>query len=169
MKTFLEFLKEETDTKKGNYVSLFVVDMPEISISPKTGKKSKEYHVTAMYSKDSKRNPKTILKNLENKFGTKFSGKITHASCFDSDEDGTSCIVFEIDCPKILEIHKYLKLEGLNHSYDDFKPHLTLFYDVESKEAHNLVKQINDSDLIGKTVKMDGFDSTTIKQNWNDE
>lgn len=167
-KYFLKFLKEETDTKTGNYVSLGVKTMPEIEIKPKTGKVSKDFHVTLMYSKESKRNPDTIKKNLEKKFSDEISTKILHASGFDSDKDGTTCIVLELDGKECKKIHDYLKLEGLKHSYNDFKPHLTLFYDVDTKEAHELIEKINESDTIGKDVILSGFGSTTIKEDWNE-
>lgn len=169
MKSFLEYLKEETDTKTGNYVSLSVSDMPSVDIGLETGKISKSFHVTLMYSKESKRNPNTIKKNIEKQFPTEVIAKVLHASGFDSEEDGTTAIVLELDAPILNKMHSYLKMEGLKHSYDDFKPHLTLAYDVKSSEAKKMIEGLNKSEWIGKEIKLSGFDSTTIKEDWNKE
>jgi 2'-5' RNA ligase len=166
MKTFLEYLSEATDTKSGNYVSIHVDQAPKIKV-PETGKISKDYHVTLMYSKKSKRDVDKIKENIEKKFGDVATGTVEKAECFDSDENGTSCIVLTLDAPLLLTIHKYLATEGLKHSYDDYRPHLTLFYDVESKEAHQICQKINDSDIIGQTIKMHGIGSTFIIEDWN--
>lgn len=166
MKSFLEYLSEATDTKSGNYVSIHVDSAPKVKV-PETGKISKDYHVTLMYSKQSSRNVDTIKKNLEKKFSDSVTGTVEKAECFDSDENGTSCIVLTLDAPLLLTIHKYLNQEALKHSYDDYRPHLTLFYDVESKEAHEMCKKINDSDIIGSTIQMKGFESTHIIEDWN--
>jgi hypothetical protein len=168
MNIFLNYIKEATDTKKGNYVSLGVSSMPKIEIEPKTGKISKEFHVTLMYSKESTRNPNTIKRNVEKKFPNKIETKISHASGFDSEEDGVTCIVLELEDSGLSKIHEYLKMEGLKHSYNDFKPHLTLFYDVNTDEAKSLIEKLNASDVIGKTVILSGFDSTTVKEDWNE-
>lgn len=163
-------LVEAQDTETGNYVSIDA-SRPDIldTITVETGKVSKEFHVTLMYSKASKIDPNNVLSAINKEYGKVSTvGKIIGAAAFDSQEsDSLACIVLKLYSPILYEIHDFLLDMGLTHSYDDYSPHLTLFYDVDKEEAKRWVAILNKKDL--GFVPLSGVKSTTIIEDWNKE
>ncbi len=45
-------------------------------------------------------------------------------------EEPSSCLTLGFACPEMHLRHQHLRREGATHDYPDFKPHLTLSYDV---------------------------------------
>ena len=176
IKKFREYLLEATDTKTGNYVSVGCAT-PDIlkNLDMKSGSPNKEPHVTLIYSKESKLNPKDVLSDIQVKFGTKdIPCEVVEAAKFDSlpkksERDmHKACIVLKLKSKKLDEIHSFLKAEGLSHSYPEFSPHLTLYYDVDADEASIVTSTLNATGVLeGLTISCSGFTSTTIIEDWN--
>ena len=53
------------------------------------------------------------------------------------DEEPTSCLTLGFICPEMHERHHVLRKEGATHDFPDFKPHLTLSYDVGNDYDHH--------------------------------
>lgn len=178
IKSFKEYLAEAKDTNTGNYVSVGCL-MPEISkdLELKSGNPNKEPHVTLIYSKESTENPKDILSDIQVRFGTKeILCGVIEAAKFDSlpkkgeRDENKACIVLKLKSKKLEDIHEFLKGKGLKHSYPEFSPHLTLFYDVDSDEANTVVSTLNATGALdGLTINCSGFKSNTIIEKWNEE
>ena len=150
MLSFKQYLLETLETYPGNYVSIKTenvantfsrlgFDEPNSGTAPPNG----DYHCTIMYSTDSKVCPKYIIKSINSsKFPRSYVANISGIDCFDSlPEDGVrseakSCIVLKIECPGIIILHDFMKSFGLQHSYAEFSPHITLRYNMDVDEAH---------------------------------
>lgn len=70
------------------------------------------------------------------------------------DGDGSvRCLVLEFACPELVKRHKQL-MDDLQATYDfpDYKPHVTLSYDIEDMDESTLpdVKSIGDLEIIGE-------------------
>lgn len=167
--SFRQYLLEATDTKTGNYVqvrSKFPDFLSELSVD--SGKVSKDPHITLVYSKESSVDKDKLLDNVRSKFKEYGIAKITSADKFDSQEDDSlACIVLKLDAPLLRKINSYIITVGdIKHSYDEFEPHLTLFYDVKKEEAEYWVDYINRK-YTGEVVHFKGFDSKYIIKDWN--
>ncbi len=169
MLTFKEYvLQEAMDTKTGNYVSIGA-KFPDLvdKIDIDTEKKNKSPHITLMYSTDSSLDKDELEKFLNTEFKDNGIAEVIKAEKFDSDEKDSSCIVLTLKSPALDKIHNALKEFGdLKHSYSDFKPHLTLFYDVQVDVATYWVDYIN-RNLKKTFIPFKGFESTTIIKDWN--
>lgn len=120
-----------------------------------------------MYSTASSQDKDELKKFLNTEFKDNGVAEVMKAEKFDSDEKDSSCIVLTLKSPVLNKIHNTLKEYGdLKHSYSDFKPHLTLFYDVPVEIATYWVDYINRN--MKKTfIPFKGFESTTIIKDWN--
>ena len=176
IKSFREYLAEATDTGKGNYVSIgckFPDFVEELDLA--SGSLNKSPHITLIYSKESKEDPKDILSDIQVKFGTKsIPCEVVEAAKFDSlpkkgeRDEKKACVVLKLKSKKLEDIHEFLKGKGLKHSYPEFSPHLTLFYDVDSDEANTVVSTLNATGALdGLTINCSGFKSNTIIEDWN--
>lgn len=171
MLTFKQFL-EAVDSKKGNYVSVGVdkESLPSSInlVSPSTGKATKDSHVTIVYSKESTVDKKALLDALRAKFKDTGVAKIVSADGFDGEDEKVKCIVLKLHSPYLEKMNLACASFGdIKHSYQDYEPHLTLFYDVEKEEANHWIKLINSSDIIGSFITWKDLSSTTIIEDWN--
>lgn len=166
--SFRQYLIEATDTKTGNYVSVgtqFPKFMDQMDVQ--TGSKSKDPHITLVYSKESSVDKNALLKSLNQQFKDYGVAEIIGADSFGK-EDGKGCIVLKLKSPMLTKINKALCSFGdIKHSYDEFSPHLTLFYDVNQEEADYWVDWLN-SRIKGQMIQYKKFDSTNIIEDWND-
>lgn len=165
--SFKQYLIEATDTKTGNYVSVdtsFPDFISQMDVS--TGSKSKNPHITLVYSKEQSVDAKKLLKTLNQKFKDYGVAEIIGAASFGSEED-KACIVLKLKSPQLSRINTALCSYGdIKHSYPEFQPHLTLFYDVKKEEANYWVDWLN-SRVKGMMLEFKGFESTTIIEDWN--
>ena len=69
MKSFRQFLLEAVDTKSGNYVQV-KTQFPDImdQMDVATGSKSKDPHITLVYSKESSVDKNKLLKSIQQSF-----------------------------------------------------------------------------------------------------
>lgn len=134
----------------------------EMGISkPKTGETppTDDYHVTLMYSKDTKEDPNRILDTIQNsRLDIPYECKVKGAECFE-DDASKSCIVLLLDDPILHKIHDFIRSLGLRHSYPEFIPHITLRYNMDLEEAHNY------KDLINTSIEVGTFNKTVYLHN----
>lgn len=55
------------------------------------------------------------------------------------EQEPTSCLTLGFVCPEMHERHHSLRREGATHDFADFKPHMTLSYDVGTDYDHILL------------------------------
>lgn len=165
--SFRQYLLEAKDTKSGNYVqvkSKFPDIMGQMDVS--TGSRSKDPHITLVYSKESSVDKNTLLKSIQQSFKDYGVAEIIGADSFGKEED-KACIVLKLKSPHLSRINTALCSFGdIKHSYDKFSPHLTLFYDVNQEEVDYWVDWLNQK-VKGKMLEFKGFESTTIIEDWN--
>ena len=168
MITFKQYLIQSTS---GNYVSLDV-DNPEIDLDLKSGTvvPPGKHHVTLMYSEGTDVPKDKIKKGIEWMTGSR-TAKSHSVDVFDSDDDPTKgCIVLDIDSDHLHNIHEELRRIGLRHSYQEFKPHVTLAYGVDIDEAKRIAKELNAKlKMEPCLITMKGLVVKPIKDNWSDE
>ncbi len=78
------------------------------------------------------------------KLNPKWKGKFTEFDMFPTsprinEAKSSKCLVMKFECPEMFERHHYLrKHHGATHDFPDFKPHMTLSYDVGDFDHLNL-------------------------------
>lgn len=151
MMTLSEFLIE---AKVGNYVAIDAVlpinlknDIDSLNLSvPRIS--DEKLHATLIYSIGTTVDEDRIGKLLAHQ-PEQFHGTITHATKFDAlpkegkRPSGLCTIVLEIESPELVRLHNTLKVLGLTHSYDEYKPHVSLFYNIPIEEAEETLDKIN--------------------------
>lgn len=126
MKTFREYLME-AEKEKGAYASLKLDVRSQEKIAnwleeheiPGDLEKPKNYHVTVAYSKK----PIPDLKSYEPDLPITVSIKGWHI--FPTQDDG-SCLVLDVDDPKLQKIFKHIMSMGASWDFPEFKPHITV-------------------------------------------
>lgn len=165
----------ESAEPPGNYLSL-ACELPTFKeiASLRSGKapdKTKS-HITVMYSKNSSLDSDKLLKDIEPQWAPSYA-TIIGFDCFDGYEKGeaTGCIVAKVDCPMAEHLHQTLKVAyGLQHSYPQFKAHLTLAYDVDLIEARNITALLNEKySRRAMKLAVGKLTSDTIDTNWSDK
>lgn len=167
MISFRQYLIEATDTKTGNYVSVGT-KFPDFieKMDVQTGSRSKDPHITLVYSKESTVDKNALLNAIRQNFKDYGVAEIIGADSFGSEED-TACVVLKLKSPQLTKINTALCAFGdIKHSYDKFNPHLTLFYDVKKEEADYWVDWLNQR-VKGQMLEFKGFESTNIIEDWN--
>jgi 2'-5' RNA ligase len=144
-----------SEAKTGDYASvkaeiaqkiLDAVEEAKFSVDPIAKDK---LHCTLCYSIGTAADHKKIQAYLDS-LTMPISGSVTHLTKFDAlPKDGERAkdectIVMEVDCKELDKIHSTLKKMGMKHSYDEFRPHVSLVYDVPIKEATSKMKEIED-------------------------
>ena len=151
MKTFTQFLIE---SKIGNYVAVDAIlpenlkkELDELHTSVQRIPDN-DLHATLIYSIGTTMDDDRIG-NLLHHQPEQFHGTIRHVTKFDAlpkdgkRPSGLCTIVLEIDCPELNRLHNTLRAIGLNHSYDEYKPHVSLYYDIPIEEAETLIDKID--------------------------
>jgi 2'-5' RNA ligase len=98
--------------------------------------KEEDLHITMMYSFDQPRFPFVPeMKSIKSEIGT--SAKL---DWFGEDK---KTLVLAFDCPELKARHLEIgTFYGLRHTYNPYKPHVTLAYDVPNPEKINLTKGV---------------------------
>lgn len=168
MLSFKQYLLESTG---GNYVSLDV-DNPEIELKLDSGTivPTGKHHITLMYSEGTNVPTDKIKNAIEWMSGSR-TAKSKSVDVFDSQENPSlGCIVLKIESDHLQNVHEELKRIGLRHSYSEYKPHVTLAYDVDIEEARTIAKQLNKK--LQETpclITMRGLSIKPINDNWSDD
>jgi 2'-5' RNA ligase len=168
--TLLDFLIE---AKVGNYASINT-KLPESIIEfmdsvPTSVPRipDEKLHATLIYSIGTTVDEQTIHKVLD-KGEQSFSGKIHSLTKFDAlpkdgeRDSGLCTIVMEVTSPELVNLHNRLKKIGLKHSYDEFRPHVSLYYDIPREEGEKLIQKLEPV-CINKTVTFSGFNVEPLK------
>lgn len=101
-----------------------------------------EFHATVLYSRAH------INVESSRELTPPWKGKPQGFEIWDSPpnpnkEEATQCIVLRFECSEITEHHLELIKQGGTHDYNDFRPHLTLSYDVGDLNKDDLPKYEN--------------------------
>lgn len=173
---FKQWLDESEMT--GNYVCIHAINdydgfFDEVGIpDPKTGSSPPkgDYHCTLMYSENSNVDPTRIMNALAVDFNKDLSADIIGFDCFDAEDASKSCIVIKLKHDLLDHIHDWLKSFGLQHSYPEFSPHITLKYNMDVEEAHYYKDLLNTSLETGNVpipfVDLGGYKSAKINKNY---
>jgi 2'-5' RNA ligase len=180
LKTFKEFLTEAKEPM-GNYVSIDnTTELPDMKLEQHFGGSHvcdfKDQHVTLIYSKETSvplNNIASVIKN----FPVIVKANVSGVAAFDSlpKEDGSrdvkECtIVLKLKSEVLNKIHKQLKSAGLEHSYDEFSPHISLLYNLPIEEKQKAIDLI--SKYISKkpiTVQLSGYKNNKIIKDWHEK
>ena len=172
---------EATNSTAGNYVSIDAKDpngfMLPARLRPKTGTEVKlaDRHVTLVYSEKSNLDPVKLLKVIEDKFPKKIQAEIIGFDCFDAlPKNGTrdvkkSTLVMKLKSPVLDKIHERLVELGCQHSYDKFSAHVSLYYDVEINECHQLKKTLERKTHLPMQIELSGYKSEPIDDDWENK
>ena len=178
MKTFKQFISESK--KQGNYVSINVKTSIEIkSLGSIFGESSVcnpgDQHVTLIYSEGTNVDKGVITKLLRNYEGD-LDVTTNGAAAFDSlpkdgERDEKLCtIVVKLKSGILDEIHEKLKKIGLNHSYPEFSPHVSLLYNIpidQKQKAIDIVSKFLKADM--STVTLAKFNINPIIKDWHEK
>lgn len=157
-KTLNEFLIE---AKVGNYakVDAIIPDDVHETIASIDGDHidPEDLHATLIYSVGTLHDNSAIQNFLDRNTKSHFSGTVTHVTKFDAlpkdgkRDEGKCTLVMEIDSPELVELHKKLKTLGLTHTYDEFRPHVSLIYGADREEVEPKLDELNQK-LVGKQI-----------------
>lgn len=171
--SFKSYLIESTSG--GNYVSIDVDanSVFPLRVKPSTGTETppEKRHVTLIYSKQSRVNPKDVLSWLTLHCHQTIVAEADYYAAFDSipkdgqRDDNLATLVVKLRSPVLQDIHEKLKAMGMEHSYPEFSPHVSLFYMVDREECHRLVDQLN-SNPPEYSVVLSGYNSENINEDW---
>ncbi len=129
-------------TPKGSYAAVnfdtsttdAVLDFIKENKIP-NGLRANKMHATLLYSRKYFSNYKPVGK-MEKPFVSKFSS----FDIFES-QNGDKCLVLRFICESLTKRHKDLMKEhGATYDYDEYKPHITLSYDVGDLDPDKLPK-----------------------------
>lgn len=119
--------------KDGTYVSLEMTQesrdsldqFVEMSLGLTERVDPSTYHTTVIYS----RTPVPTAENLLESNPISAQAMVTGYEVFPTKSDG-QCLVMRISCPIATELNAQLTKEGATSDYAEYKPHVTLAYDM---------------------------------------
>lgn len=168
MITFKNYITE-ISKPAGNYVSINVdgamYAIPDI-VSTGTKVQLSKQHVTLMYSQFTHLDHSEILRIIETEFPVVVTAQGYEFDSFDSEEKDTSTIVLKLNSDILNSIHTRLIALGCRHSYPDYKPHITFWYNVNKDEAHLACKILNKTQKLPFDVRLAGYKSEPIIDDW---
>ena len=128
MITFKEYLMENSlgtyaAVKPTNIFSTILDSVAKSLDIPNIVDKN-EFHSTLLYSRKS-------LPTLKLDSNLTYQAKIKSIEVWPNHDKKTNVLVIVLDCPELKDRHKYLmKKYNATYDYPEFKPHLTLSYDI---------------------------------------
>lgn len=134
MKSFKEFLMEQE--KPGTYAavkpdSLATDKINKVLKDMKVPEPEQNLHVTLLYSR------KNLPNFKPNGFGV-YVAKPKKIEVWPT-KSGKNCLVLTLDCPSLVERHKYLmKKHQATYDYTEYKTHMSLSYDIGDYDINNL-------------------------------
>lgn len=175
MLSFKEYLFESLDSYPGNYVCSYC-EKPIVpdSMLPQSGKRPEDnYHITLIYSQFSDVDQR-IIANLLEMVPRDYDLVYDLVDCFDSIKEGETeatkaALVLKVVSPTAEKIHESLVSLGMEHSFPEFSPHVTLAYDVDIDEARECMGKLNVwlSELDNKPrLTTTRFESKPIDKDW---
>lgn len=159
----------------GNYFAIGAESLMGKIPAPPSGNppKNLDYHCTLIYSQGTAIDPEDVLDSVKRKFGIgRMLASVSGFDAFDAlPKDGErdpnlSSVVMRVYSETLCQIHDFLKSEfSMTHSYPEYSPHITLFYDVDRIDSIRTLRELH-----GKTflpIYMSNFRSEHIKNDWN--
>ncbi len=129
----LASLMEYAKHKDGTYVSMDLNDdskqlldrFVEMSLGLTERVDPSSYHITVIYSR-------TPVPSAEKRIGmtTDIEARVSGYEVFPTKTDG-HCLVMRLDFPFANSLNKTLTYEGATSDYAEYKPHLTIAYDMK--------------------------------------
>lgn len=175
MISFKQFY-EAARTPPGNYMSINVdgsIVLPGF-IAPSTGTEvpNEKQHVTLIYSKTSSIDPNELLSKVDLKFPREVVAQVYEFAAFDAipkdgeRDENKATLVVKLKSEFLNSIHDFLKSQGCQHSYPEYSAHVSLYYDVHRDECHRLVKVMNRVVKLPTDVRLSGYKSERIIEDW---
>jgi 2'-5' RNA ligase len=136
--SLMEFAKH----KDGTYVSMDLTDeskemidhFVEMNLGLTERVDKTTYHITVIYSR-------TPVPSAELHAGSgmvEYEAHVTGYEVFPTKNDG-KCLVMRLDFPYAVLLNKQLTAEGATSDYDEYKPHMTIAYDIKQEvDPHTL-------------------------------
>lgn len=169
----------ESKEPGGNYVSINnTTKLPDMKLEQLFGGSHvcdfSDQHVTLIYSKTTSVTLSQVAKVIAT-FPSKIEADVVGVDAFDSTpkDDGNRSIeectiVLKLKSDELTKVHKKLKAVGLEHSYDEFSPHISLLYDIpidQKKKALDTVgKFIHEKNI---KVTLSGYNNNKIIKDWH--
>ena len=89
------------------------------------------YHITVIYS----RTPVPSAENYKEKHKLPATAMVSGYEIFPTKNDGL-CLVMRLVCPYATELNSQLGKQGATSDYPEYKPHMTIAYDMTQKVDH---------------------------------
>jgi 2'-5' RNA ligase len=141
---------------------------------PKSGKRPDDnYHITLIYSQFSDVDQR-LISNLLQMVPVDYDLVYDSVDCFDSKKEGETdpteaALVLKVNSPTAIKIHESLVSLGMEHSYPEFSPHVTLAYGVDIEEAYRCKNELNlwlEGLPVRPRVTTTRFESKAIDKDW---
>ena len=157
-RTFKQYISEQTS--KGNYIA---IKSPNINVKtlfdndiPKEGKQieSDDYHCTLMYSPNtniSKQKIESVLHNYD-----KIKVTVVSSDTFNDN------FVLLLKSDVLNEIHAKLTNIGMEHTYSQYNPHITIWAGLKTADNQNKYREIIKS-KVPFDLELQGFIIEEIK------
>jgi 2'-5' RNA ligase len=138
----LASLQQFARHKDGTYVSMDLTDeskemidhFVEMNLGLTERVDKTTYHITVIYSR-------TPVPSAELHAGSgkvEYEAFVTGYEVFPTKNDG-KCLVMRLDFPYAVLLNKQLTAEGATSDYDEYKPHMTIAYDIKQEvDPHTL-------------------------------
>ncbi len=116
------------------------------------------YHTTVIYS----RTPVPSAERHKG-FSENQSARVIGYEVFPTKNDG-KCLVMRIQCPFAEELNKQLTIEGATSDYPEYKPHVTIAYNM-TQEVDPATMPMPQFDLVFDTLKVEPLDAEYTPKN----
>ena len=176
MLSFVSYLSESTGTYPGNYVCAYTTKpiIPD-ALLPKSGKRPEDnYHITLIYSPNSNVDQR-IVQNSLSQAPRNLELDYNHFDCFDSiPKDGErdqekATLVLKVNSKEAEYLHLAMKNLGMEHTYKEYSPHVTIAYDVDRDEAYDYMLRLNQWLMelpIERKLVTTHYESKPIDKDW---
>ena len=120
----------------------------------------KTYHITVIYSRTPVPSAEALL---HTNTSIPVEAQPVGYEIFPTKNDG-QCLVMRVICPYATRINSQLEREGATSDYPDYKPHITIAYDIKEKvDPHTL--PVPQFQLIFDQLKVDPLDPQFTPEN----
>lgn len=164
----LASLKQYAKHKDGTYVSLnlskeskaLLDNFVEMNLGLTERVDPSTYHITVIYS----RTPVPTAENLlDMPSNLPVEALATGYEVFPTKNDG-DCLVMRLACPYATRLNSELTKQGATSDYAEYKPHLTIAYDITQKVDPNTLP-IPQFQLIFDKLNVDALDPLFTPEN----
>lgn len=159
-------LQQYAKHKNGTYVSMDLSDeckdlvdnFVQMNLGLEERVNKSTYHITIIYSR-------TPVPSAENCAGAVAgaAAKVSGYEVFPTKNDG-KCLVMRLDFPYANIINKQLSAEGATSDYSEYKPHMTVAYDIK-QEIDPESLPLPQFPLYFKEIKVEPLDPEFVPKN----